>query len=417
MKNKMILIVVGVFIVGFLLGGGAVWKMDHWIHSDKHYDGHDHDAQGDSHAPVENGHSNHAEDEHKDLVQLTDEEMAEYGIEIATVSEGKLQTIISLSGEVVPNPDKLAHIVPPVSGIARQIGKSLGDKVVQGEFLAVIESRELAEAKSAYLADRERLALAEAKYLREEKLWKQEISSEQEFLDAKQAFAEARINLITSEQKLHAIGFSDDYLGALPNQSDQKFTRYEILAPFDGIIIDRHIAIGERLKDDSIVFTIADLDTVWVNLTVYQRDLESIHAGQQVLLASSQMHHEFKGIVDYVSPIVDEATRTATARVVVDNREGVWRPGVFITAEVDIDAESAALVLPRSALQNFEGRTVVFVKTWEGFVPQPVEVGRMDRDQVEILSGMDGGEDYVVSNAFVLKSELEKNSFGHGHAH
>ncbi|MFQ5799006.1 MAG: efflux RND transporter periplasmic adaptor subunit [Bacteroidota bacterium] len=342
--------------------------------------------------------------------------MKEFGIEVGTAGPGELQIRINLPGEIVANADNLVHIVSRVDGIVREVRKRLGDPVRTGEVMAVIESRELADAKAAYLAGLERLALAQTNFTREEKLWKSKISSEQEYLSAKQALAEARIALRSAEQKLHALGFTHEYLKKLPALPDEEFIRYEIVAPFDGTIIKKHITLGEVLSSQSEIYEIADLSSVWVNLTVYQKDLTSVDTGQQVVVRAAQVGTEAAGVIDYVSPIVEESTRTATARVVLENPDGLWRPGIFITGEIDIREVEVGLLVPRSALQTLDGQDVVFVQTPEGFEPQPVKIGLSDSEHVQIVSGLKAGQRFAVTNSFTLKAELGKEAFG-GHLH
>jgi cobalt-zinc-cadmium efflux system membrane fusion protein len=187
-----------------------------------------------------------------------------------------------LPGEVGLNEDRLAHIVPRVSGIARDIRKNLGDQVRKDEVMAELESRELADAKADYLASRERLALTQTNFIREERLWRENISAELEYLEAKQAFAETKIELRAAEQKLHALGFSEEFLKQLPTHSEMSLTRYNMVAPFDGTVIEKHITLGEMIKDDVTAYVVADLSSVWVNINVYQKDLLFIKKGLSV---------------------------------------------------------------------------------------------------------------------------------------
>ena len=197
-------------------------------------------------ASAENEHSEH--DEHdEDMVQLEAAEMREFGVEVATAGPGQFQMYITLPGEIIVNSDLLAHIVPRIPGVAHQVRANLGDHVGVGAILAVLESRELSELKSAYLVAKERVLLAASTFAREEKLWKENISSEREFLVARQKLAEVRIEMRAAEQKLHALGFSQEHVENLTFEEDEKFTRYEMLAPFAGTVIEKHIALGEVL--------------------------------------------------------------------------------------------------------------------------------------------------------------------------
>lgn len=353
----------------------------------------------------------------EERVRLSAAERAEFGIEVATASPGKLAIQVNTPGEVQVNPNLLAHIVPRVPGVASRILANVGDQVKQDEILAVLESQELSEMKSAYLVAQERLELAQATFDREETLWAQSISSERVFLEARTRLAEARIDLRVVERKLRALGYSAAYLEELSFEEDGHFTRYEIRAPFAGTIIFKHITQGEVFKEDSEVFIVADLRSVWVLLTAYQKDLPFLRVGQAVHIQGSQGRPSTTGTVDYISPIINESLRTASVRSVLPNPEGRWRPGSFVTATIDVDGIDVPLLVPSSAVQMFEDNPVVFVETDAGFAPRPVRIGRSNPTHVEILSGLEPGEPYVSRGAFVLKAQLEKGAFGDGHAH
>lgn len=377
----------------------------------------------DNHPPeeVENhqGHgTEHSGHEAEQAIKISEAEMKQSGIEVGEAESGQLQNELALPGVIAMNEDRKAHILPRVPGVVREVRKGLGDVVEQGEVLAVIESGELAEAKAEYLAAREKTALANAKFVREEGLWKKKISAEQEYLEARQELAEHRIALRSAEQKLHVIGLTHEQLDQLPKSSDLHFTRFEITAPFNSTVIEKHITLGEMAKDDADVFVLADLSTVWVNLTVYQKDLPRIKKGQRVLITLGQEEGErAEGRIAYVQPVVKEETRTATATVFLPNPEGNWRPGMFVSAKVLSESATAPIVVPQSAIQTIENKTVVFVRTKEGFEPRPVAMGRATNGNMEITSGLSRGERFAVKGTFTLKAQLSKGAFGDGHAH
>ena len=349
-------------------------------------------------------------------MRLTEAQRREFGIAVDTAGPGKLQMHITLPGQVALNADRRAHIVPRISGVVQQVHKNLGDQVRAGEVIAVIESRELAELKSAYLAAKERVSLAETTFRREEDLWKKKISAEQEYLEAKQALVQARIELRTAEQKLYALGLSDGDLSRMPAQPDTAFTRYAMAAPFDGTVIEKHVTLGEVAKDDAAVYVIADLRSVWVNLSVYPKDLPFVRKGQEVKIVAGHGIPDAQGRISYVGPVIGE-TRTALARIVLPNPEGLWRPGLFVTGHVLVEDMEVPVLIPKTALQTIEERPSVFVETAEGFQPQPVTLGRSNDTQVEITAGLTPGQRYVASGAFTLKAQLSKGAFGGGHGH
>ncbi len=362
-------------------------------------------------------HEGHEEESERKVARLTEEEMKEFGIEVRTAGPGLIKVHVNLPGEVTVNADRLGHVIPRVPGIVREVKKTLGDKVQTGEVMAVLESRELADAKSAYLAAKERVELALANFRREKELWNKKISSEQEYLEAKQTLAEVRIELRSAKQKLHALGFSETFLEKLPAHPDVDYTRYEIRAPFDGTVIEKHITIGEVLNEESEAFVIVDLDTVWVNLSVYQKDLPFVQIGQNTTISTGRGLPEAQGTISYLGPMVGEDTRTAPARVVLSNKDGRWKPGLFVNARVAVSEIEAAVAVPKTAVQTMEDQPSIFVRTEEGFEPRVVSLGRSNEVNIEVLSGLEKGERYVSKGAFTLKAEIGKESFGNGHGH
>jgi len=361
---------------------------------------------------AEGGHS--ADDGHghgeEDIAVISEEQIKANNIKIEETGSGAIAVQLALPGEVRLNADSVAHVVPRVPGVVREVMAKVGDDVKAGQIMAVLESRELANLKAEYLAARERESLAKATYEREKGLWEKKISAEQDYLSAKQALAECGININRAEQQLHAAGFSEEYLKGISGQSHISYTRYEMTAPFDGSVIEKHITLGESLKDDVSCFTMADLNTVWVNLSVYQKDIPAVRKGQQVIIsAGGSVSDGVPATIEYMGPLVGEETRTATARVVLPNENGQWRPGQFVTGFVSTEVtETVPVVVPKTALQSFENSTVVFVQTDKGFVPAPVTVGRGDGSHVEITKGLEKGKRVVVEGAFLVKAEIAK---------
>ena len=370
----------------------------------------DHDAKKDA-----DGHA-HEEEGHAEGVKLTADQLKEFGIVVGTAEPGPLDVFIDLPAEIAFNGDRLAHVTPRVPGVVIKVDKSLGDPVRAGERLAVMQSRELAEAKADYLSGLERLTLARANFERESGLWRAKVTSEQEYLEAKQALAEADIAKRSSEQKLHALGFDDAYIDRLPRQPETELTIVPLLAPFPGVVVERHATLGERIGEDTAAFVVADLSSVWLNISIYPKDLARVGLGQNVSVALPEGTPAI-GQIRFIAPNVGEETRTARALAVLDNTGGRLRPGSFVTARIAVDSQTARVRVPKTALQTHDGETVVFVATAEGFAPRPIKTGSSNGDFVEIVDGLQKGERYAQTGAFTLKAQLAKASFGDGHAH
>lgn len=205
---------------------------------------------------------------------------------------------------------------------------------------------------------------------------------------------------------------SGDVLAVI--ESSDSLAPYELRTLIDGTILDKHLTRGESVDRDKQTFVIADLNTVWVDLGVYQRDFERIAIGQRVRIEeASSDGHPAQGAISYITPALDPVTRTATARVVLDNRDRHWRPGMFVMAQV-LEEQSAAVAISRAAVQTLEGKPSVFVQTERGFEPRAVNLGREGASLVEVVSGLSAGERIVTENSFLLKAELGKGSAEHG---
>src|SRR3989304_3648407 len=184
-------------------------------------------------------------------VELSTEAVRSAGIVIETAGIVQMKTILELPGEIGLNIDRVVHVVPRLSGVVTAVYKNLGDTVRHGEVIAVLESRELAELKSAYIASLKRLELARSPFDRKERLWRERISSEKDYLASRQALAEEEINLQVTTQKLLALGLSQADLNSIPEMTGRGLTRYELKAQFDGTVIKKNIAVGEAIKEDA----------------------------------------------------------------------------------------------------------------------------------------------------------------------
>jgi len=202
-------------------------------------------------------------------------------------------------------------------------------------------------------------------------------------------------------------------------EAEEKLAWYPLVAPFDGTIVSKNITLGEVAKEDSDAFVVADLNTVWVDLQVYPKDLRHIKKDLQVVISADSEIPEVNGIISYVSPIVGTESRTALARVVLSNESGMFRPGLFVDAKVSVSQTKAEVVVPKGSIQMLEGKKCVFVKDEHGFEPAFVEIGLEDTNHVEILSGLTAGQEYVTKGAFSLKSKVATSTLdshaGHGH--
>ncbi|WP_418131321.1 efflux RND transporter periplasmic adaptor subunit [Variovorax sp. 375MFSha3.1] len=346
----------------------------------------------------------HKEDEEK--IAFTDEQIKAADIAIESAGPARIKLSLQLPGEIKFNEDRTAHVVPRVAGVVDSVPANLGQEVKRGEVLAVLSSPGLSEQRSELQSAQRRLELARTTYEREKKLWEEKISPQQDYLQAEQAMQEARIAVANANQKLLA-------LGATPGSS--ALGRYELRAPFDGMVVEKHISLGESVGEAVNVFTISDLSTVWAEISVAASNLNLVRVGEQVKIRSSAFDQTATGKVSYVGSLIGAQTRTATARVTLTNPDRIWRPGLFVNVELVASETEAPVTVAADAVQTVEDKPTVFLRVPGGFLPQHVQTGRSDGKRVEIVGGLKPGAAYAASGSFVVKSQQGKSSATHTH--
>lgn len=382
--------------------------------SHKEGDGHDHTKE-DSGAKDEHGHGHdEKEGSSEGLVKLSLAQIKAADIEMLPAASGKLSKEIVAPGRITMNADAEARVVPKLSGTVASVEKQLGDTVAKGDLLATIESREIADAKADFMAASRGEELARTTFEREERLWKQKVTAEQEFLAASNAHAEAKIKLDVAHQRLHAIGLSEGEISGLPKIGDESsFRIYELRAPIAGQVAARNLVLGQSVGTEKEVFVIADPAKVWIEMAVAPNDLSFAQRGQEVRIQSGS--RQATATIIALSPVIDPETRSAKAIAVLDNTTGLWKAGDYVDARLITSVQEVDIVVPREAIQTIKGSKVVFVNEGGGFRMRPVTTGREDSVNAEILSGLEFGETVATKNTFTLKAELGKAEAEHEH--
>ena len=314
---------------------------------------------------------------------------------------------MQLPGEIRFNEDRTAHIVPRLPGVVESVHANLGQQVKKGQVLAVIASTQMSEQRSELLSAQKRLSLAQLTHDREKKLWQEKISAEQDYLQAQQVLHEAEIAVQNARQKLNALGANASTSGPL--------TRFELRAPFDGMVVEKHIALGEAVKEDANVFTLSDLSTVWAEIIVSAKDLNTVRMGEKATIKATAFESTASGTVAYVGALLGEQTRTAKARVALPNPQMAWRPGLFVNVELISSEVDVPVAVSIDAIQSVNDKPIVFVKVAGGFLPQPVVTGRVNSKLIEIVKGLKANTPYAAAGSFVIKSEQGKGSATHQH--
>ncbi|MEB0139684.1 MULTISPECIES: efflux RND transporter periplasmic adaptor subunit [unclassified Undibacterium] len=375
---------------------------------------HAHAGEATAHAGDEHGaparapsQAEHAEEE-VGKITMNAQTAQQNGVEFAAVGPIDLKTSLKLTGEVRLNQDRVVQIVPRLAGIVESVHVNAGDQVKAGQLLAVVSSQALADQRSELLAAQKRYALAERSFEREKKLWDEKISAEQDFLAARISLQELEIGLRNAEQKLAVIG------AGLP-RNEQHLARHEVRAPISGTITEKQIAVGQSLKEDSAVFTLADLATVWVELTIPAADLDQIRPGQSAEVSAQSSATSATGKLSFLSPVAGQQTRQALARLVLPNTERRWHPGLTVQVALASGQSKVPLAIKNEAIQQIENQPQVFVRQGDYIVARVLKAGRSDGQWTEVLGGLQAGESYVTKNSFLIKAELGKASAAHEH--
>jgi membrane fusion protein, heavy metal efflux system len=357
------------------------------------------------------------EERHDDAtVKLTGRQVNSGNFAVTEVSGGVLSERITVPGTIVPSGDHIARIAVRLLGTVAELRKRLGDAVQAGEVVAVIESREVADAKSEYLAARLVFDLQQTLFNRSTRLFEGKVLSENDFLRARTTYEDARVKIEIARQKLFALSLTAEQIEALPQQPVETLRRQELRAPIAGRIAERRVELGSlvgREGQESELFVVVNLSVVWADLAVPPSDLASIREGQQITIAAGTGSEPSPATIMFVSPLLDKDTRAARVVASVDNAALKWRPGSFITAQIATDETPAAIVVPKTALQSYKGDTVVFVRTADGFEARKVSIGRQDARLAEVATGLAVGEHIASANTFILKADLGKAEAQH----
>lgn len=356
-------------------------------------------------------------------IKMSEEQISTQDIVVAPVEGGTLSRHLVAPGTITPDADRIARVPARVGGTVAEMLKRLGDPVKKGEVVAILDSREVADAKSEYLTTSVKAELEKTNFERQQALWDKRISAEAQFIQARATYSEATLRVDLARQKLSALGLNAAEVAAsakkdetTPNLSSLR--RFELRSPLAGRVVERKVDVGTAVGkegDPSDLYMVADLSTVWVELAVPTTDLAKVKEGAEVLIAprDEDAGQRAKGKIIFVSPILNAETRSARVIAALPNSDFSWRPGTFVTAEIAIGQDAVKVKVPRDALQTMGSEKVAFVRTSEGFERRDVKLGKADDDAFEILSGLTPGEAIAVKNTFLLKAELGKGEAEH----
>jgi membrane fusion protein, heavy metal efflux system len=265
-------------------------------HKEGEKDEHGHEAK----AEPKGGHKEGEKEEHEERqVKLTEEQLKGSGITVQAAGPAKLQAAAQFQGEIRFNEDRTTHVVPRLAGVAESVNANLGQLVQKGQVMAVVTSTSLSEQRSELLTAQKRRDLAKSTYEREKKLWEDKISAQQDYQQSQSALQEAEIAVQNASQKLAAVGATGSSTG---------LNRFEIRAPFSGTVVEKHLSLGEAVKEDASIFTVSDLSSVWAEFAVSPKDLAAVRVGQRVIVSSTAFDSKVEGTIAYVGALLGEQT-------------------------------------------------------------------------------------------------------------
>lgn len=353
----------------------------------------------------EEGHAEEGE------IQLTSQQMVEQGLKVAVASTGLVEKLTTLPGKLVVNTDQQAHISPNFSGYVEQINVALGQSVQKGQTLAVLTVPELIDQQANLRMAQVNLDLARKDYQREQQLWSQGVSAKQDYQRAENAYRQAQITVQSSQARLNALGASGNNNG-----------RFLIKAPISGVISQKDIVVGENVQLADQLFVIENLKDLWLEFNLPNTSNIQLQVGQILNFKTNGSDQNYQAKVQTLNPEADLQTGRLQVRAKVTTQADVLRPNVLVNVFVTDAQAKTALRVQKKALQQVEGKPVVFVIESEekGLVhlkAQPIEVGVSSQDGqwLEVISGLTEGQKYIADGSFLLKSELEKDEAGHGH--
>jgi cobalt-zinc-cadmium efflux system membrane fusion protein len=346
----------------------------------------------------------------KALVPIDEERIRLAQIDQSNVGPGTIARRLSVPGTIVPDADRVAHVSVKLTGAVAELRKNIGDDVTKGEILGALESREVADAKSEYLAAKLSDELQQDLAERDRSAWEKRAIPEQQYIKSRNAAAQTAMRFDIARQKLMALGVEQSEIAEISQASSGTLRLQDVRAPISGRVVERKVEVGTVVGRDNLeteLFVVVDLSRVWVELSVSSSDLPSVREGQDVSISTRAGQAGTARII-FLSPLLDKETRTARVVAALDNPDRIWRPGSFVTAAIAIEQRQAAVVAPAGAIQTVDGRKAVFVRTADGFEKRDVVLGQRDGNMVEIVSGLSAGEAVAASNTFSLKAELSK---------
>lgn len=343
-------------------------------------------------------------------IKLTDEEIKTSGVQVELVAEQELSNPLVVTATIHANQDRLARLAPRVPGRIASVRAQLGERVAAGQTLAILDSIEVGEARSAHAQAASEARVTQGNLERAQRLQAEQIVSQKDFLRARAEHEKARAALTAAGDKLNMLGVS----GA----RDGNVSSFALSAPFAGTVIEKKAVVGELAQPDKTMFAIADLSVLWIEANLMEKDLAQVKVGDEAIITvEAYPKDQFKGRLAHIGGVLDKDTRTIPGRIEVRNPDGRLKPEMFASAAIQTASKAKAIVLPDEAVVIVSGQPTVFIEEHGGFEPRPIELGQRLQGRVVVKNGLKPGDVVVVSGTYALKARLLKGQIGEGHAH
>jgi len=344
------------------------------------------------------------------FVNLDPEQGRYLDIETATAARHTISTAVEATGTLSPCPDLVARVGPVISGRVSEVLARLGDRVSAGQPLAKLVSVEIGDAVSTYYKAVAELELARINFERYERLISRDIGARKDLLTAEADFKIAEAGCNAAEKTLHAFGFTEADVEQI-EATHQINAELLLRSPIDGTVVERNATVGERVGDDSTLFTVMDLGRMFVDAQVFERDVAGLQRGQRIEVSVNALPgRTFDGELIHVSQRIDPETRTLAVRTALANPDGTLKVGMYATVRIFTGTDEPVLCVPAAAVIEDGGESWVFVPDGDGYSLVPVSTGAGDGELVQITAGLDEGQAVVTTGSYGLYASLRQGS-------
>lgn len=326
-----------------------------------------------------------------------------------------------LTGEVQLNETKTVRVSSPLQGTVKNIPADIGGRFTAVDVLLTLDSNEVSEAKAEYMKKAGALTLARKTAEREASLFAKKISAEVDVQEARNRLNEAEIELRNAGIRLERLGFSSpDIIGLLPGDVASVINGVlPVHAPITGTVIEKYVSAGERVEAGKELLLLSDLSEVWVWANIREADLPVLQNQPTDIICEIDMPgkdgKKYPGVLDVISGQMNEQTRTVKARIRVENKDGLLKPGMFVSIRVLLPGDGDVIAVPKISVLADAGRSFVFVhKEGDYWLRRPVTPGDTFSEFVEIKEGLTIGQTIIADGSFLLKSDVLRGKMGAG---